>query len=153
LRPVCILQGSQEDLDHAWLLICQDELSAAAGAAASIAHDAGAPVLPRSALAMSALPAAPLTVKDVAALASVHEHTVRRAIHDGHLEAFRRLGSTVYAIHPDAFERWAYGERVAPRADAADVPASRSTAATAAGNPARLQAIERGEAASWLTSR
>jgi DNA-directed RNA polymerase specialized sigma54-like protein len=34
---------------------------------------------------MSALPAAPLTVKDVAALASVHEHTVRRAIRDGHL--------------------------------------------------------------------
>jgi excisionase family DNA binding protein len=65
---------------------------------------------------MSALPAAPLTVKDVAALASVHEHTVRRAIRDGHLEAFRRLGSTVYTIHPAAFERWAYGERVAPRA-------------------------------------
>ena len=57
---------------------------------------------------MSALPAAPLTVKDVAALASVHEHTVRRAIRDGHLEAFRRLGSTVYAIRPDAFERCAY---------------------------------------------
>jgi excisionase family DNA binding protein len=56
---------------------------------------------------MSALPAAPLTVKEVAALAGVHEHTVRRAIRDGHLEAFRRLGSTVYAIHPDAFERWA----------------------------------------------
>ena len=96
---------------------------------------------------MSALPAAPLTVKDVAALASVHEHTVRRAIRDGHLEAFRRLGSTVYAIHPDAFERWAYGERVAPRTDGADVPVSRSTAATAAGSLARLQAIERGEAA------
>ena len=96
---------------------------------------------------MSALPAGALTVKDVAALASVHEHTVRRAIRDGHLEAFRRLGSTVYTIHPTAFERWAYGERVAPRADPAHVPASRSTAATAAGSLARLQAIERGEAA------
>jgi excisionase family DNA binding protein len=82
---------------------------------------------------MSALPAAPLTVKDVAALASVHEHTVRRAIRDGHLEAFRRLGSTVYTIHPAAFERWAYGERVAPRAHPAHIPASRSAAATAAG--------------------
>ena len=35
LKHVCILRGSQEDLDHAWLLICQDELSTAAGAAAS----------------------------------------------------------------------------------------------------------------------
>ena len=96
---------------------------------------------------MSALPAAPLTVKEVAALASVHEHTVRRAIRDGYLEAFRRLGSTAYAIHPDAFERWAYGERVAPRAHPADVPLPRSTTATAAGSLARLQAIERGEAA------
>jgi hypothetical protein len=40
-----------------------------------------------------------------------------------------------------------YGERVAPRAHPADVPAPRSTAATAAGSLARLQAIERGEAA------
>jgi excisionase family DNA binding protein len=96
---------------------------------------------------MSALPAAPLTVKEVAAPAGVHDHTVRRAIRDGHLEAFRRLGSTVYTIHPAAFERWAYGERVAPRTDGADVPVSRSTAATAAGSLARLQAIERGEAA------
>jgi excisionase family DNA binding protein len=60
------------------------------------------------ALAMSAALAAPLTVKEVAALASVHEHTVPRAIREGHLEAFRRLGSTVYAIRRDAFERWAY---------------------------------------------
>jgi excisionase family DNA binding protein len=96
---------------------------------------------------MSALPAPPFRVKDVAALAGVHEHTVRRAIRDGHLEAFRRLGSTVYTIHPDAFERWAYGQRVAPRAQPPDAPASRSTAATAAGSLARLQAIERGEAA------
>ena len=96
---------------------------------------------------MSAPPAAPLTVKEVAALASVHEHTVRRAIRDGHLEAFRRLGSTVYAIHPDAFERWAYGERVAPLDDPADIPASRSIAVTAAGSLTRLEAIERGEAA------
>ena len=35
LRDVCILHASQEDLDHAWLLICQDDLSTAAGAAAS----------------------------------------------------------------------------------------------------------------------
>ena len=37
--------------------------------------------------------------------------------------------------------------RFAPRPDPADVPAPRSTAATAAGSLARLQAIERGEAA------
>ena len=34
MRDVCILHRSQEDLDHAWLLICQDDLSAAGGAAA-----------------------------------------------------------------------------------------------------------------------
>jgi hypothetical protein len=36
LRRVCILHSSQEDLDHAWLLICQDELSTAVGAAAFV---------------------------------------------------------------------------------------------------------------------
>jgi hypothetical protein len=36
LRYVCILHRSQEDLDHAWLLICQDELSTAAGAVAFV---------------------------------------------------------------------------------------------------------------------
>jgi hypothetical protein len=34
LRSVCILYRSQEDLDHAWLRICQDELSTAGRAAA-----------------------------------------------------------------------------------------------------------------------
>jgi hypothetical protein len=34
LRYVCILGCSQEDLDHAWLLTCQDDLFTAVGAAA-----------------------------------------------------------------------------------------------------------------------
>jgi hypothetical protein len=34
LKPVCILHHSLDDLDHAWLLICQDELATAAGAVA-----------------------------------------------------------------------------------------------------------------------
>jgi hypothetical protein len=36
LKRVCILQSSPEDLDHAWLLICQDDLFAAGGAAAAL---------------------------------------------------------------------------------------------------------------------
>ena len=36
LRYVCILHRSQKDLDHAWLLICQDDLFAA-GIAAAVA--------------------------------------------------------------------------------------------------------------------
>jgi hypothetical protein len=36
LRHVCILQCSQEDLDHAWRLTCQDDVSTASGAALSL---------------------------------------------------------------------------------------------------------------------
>lgn len=89
----------------------------------------------------------PLTVKDVAELAGVHEHTVRRAIRAGHLEAFRRRGSSVLQISPDAFDRWIYGERVEPDEEPADVAPSPSRAKLPAGSLADLAGLRRGKAA------
>lgn len=91
-------------------------------------------------------PSGPLSVKDAAVLAGVHEHTVRRAIRAGHLEAFRRRGSTVLQISQEAFDQWIYGERVTPGEDA-DVPTSRSPARSAAGSLAELAGLKRGKAA------
>jgi excisionase family DNA binding protein len=85
---------------------------------------------------------APLTIKTCAELAGVHEHTVRRAIARGDLEAYRRRGSTALRVHPEAFEQWVYGERVEPdRLRPAPLPRT-AVRASGAGSLSRLRAIE-----------
>jgi hypothetical protein len=75
LRHVCILYSSQEDLDHAWLLICQDDLSTAVGAAAcllmTLEHQDIEAIAHRVVELLEAPPRKLLTVAEVARLLAV----------------------------------------------------------------------------------
>jgi hypothetical protein len=76
LRYVCILDLSQEDPNHAWLLICQDELSTAGGAPAAIAlmsleHQDIEAIAHRVVELLEAPPRKLLTVAEVARLLAV----------------------------------------------------------------------------------
>jgi hypothetical protein len=75
LRNVCILDRSQEDLDHAWLLICQDELSTARRAAAialmTLEHQDIEAIAHRVVELLEAPPRKLLTVAEVARLLAV----------------------------------------------------------------------------------
>ena len=76
MRYVCILDLSQEDLNHAWLLICQDELSTAGSAAAAIAlmsleHQDIEAIAHRVVELLEAPPRKLLTVAEVARLLAV----------------------------------------------------------------------------------
>jgi hypothetical protein len=75
LRYVYILYCSQEDLDHAWLLICQDDPSTAAGAAAfvlmTLEHQDIEAIAHRVVELLEAPPRKLLTVAEVARLLAV----------------------------------------------------------------------------------
>jgi hypothetical protein len=75
LRYVCILHPSQEDLDHAWLLICQDDFSTAVGAAAfalmTLEHQDIEAIAHRVVELLEAPPRKLLTVAEVARLLAV----------------------------------------------------------------------------------
>jgi hypothetical protein len=109
LKLVCILRDSQEDLDHAWLLICQDDPSAAIGAAAfalmTLEHqdieaiarrdiravaEALADVLFERGLVMPASPAPPARVLNAAQVADLLGRDRQWVYaHAGELGAFR----------------------------------------------------------------
>ena len=83
-----------------------------------------------------------LSVAEVAELAGVHEHTVRRAIARGALAAGKPGGQ--YRIRPEDFEAWCYG----PPPDRPARPQRAQTQATRASSGrslAAIDAIERGE--------
>jgi hypothetical protein len=109
LRHVCILHRSLEDLDHAWLRICQDELFTAGRAAAlalmtvehqhigAIAYrdiravaEALADVLAERGLVIPASPASPARVLDAAQVADLLGRDRQWVYaHAGELGAFR----------------------------------------------------------------
>ncbi|MGZ6587533.1 MAG: hypothetical protein ACXVHB_19550 [Solirubrobacteraceae bacterium] len=75
MKGVCILHRSHEDLDHAWLLICQDDLCTAVGATAlllmTLEHQDIEAIAHRVVELLETPPRKLLTVAEVARLLAV----------------------------------------------------------------------------------
>lgn len=85
----------------------------------------------------------PLSPRECAELAGMHYDTIRKAIAEGHLRAFRPAGQRLLKVHPKDLKAWLYGDPVAPAPTPEPVHREGPRRPSGVGSVARLEAIER----------